>query len=80
MAKVHASGDRTVTEPAILLGDFGEMIFKERRLHAGVILLRLRTTRLPALRTRLTQLLRDFAEETSSFLVVTERLVRVPGR
>ena len=56
--------------------DFGELIFRERRPHAGVILLRIRGT-LDELQTRLLRVITEFEAHLTQFVVVTERLIRV---
>ena len=56
--------------------DFGELIFRERRPHAGVILLRMRGT-LDELQTRMLQVIVEFEAHLTQFVVVTERLIRV---
>jgi predicted nuclease of predicted toxin-antitoxin system len=57
--------------------DFGELVFRERRPHAGVILLRLRTDTFAARCARLAGVLAGYAGETHGFLVVTDSDVRV---
>ena len=56
--------------------DFGELIFRERRPHAGVILLRMHGT-LDELQTRMLQVTTEFQAHLTQFVVVTERLIRV---
>jgi predicted nuclease of predicted toxin-antitoxin system len=54
--------------------DFGEMVFRERRLHRGVILLRLPDDRVRTKMAALERLLAILPDDASScFIVVTER-------
>jgi predicted nuclease of predicted toxin-antitoxin system len=57
--------------------DFGELILRRGLPHAGVILLRLQTTRLAAKQVALDRVLREHGHQLREFLVVTESLVRV---
>jgi predicted nuclease of predicted toxin-antitoxin system len=57
--------------------DFGDLVIRERLPHAGIILLRLRSTALAVKRDRLAAVLRDHAESLDRFLVVTESTIRV---
>jgi predicted nuclease of predicted toxin-antitoxin system len=57
--------------------DFGELIVRRGLEHAGVILFRLQSTRLAAKRAAMDRVLRDYSDNLSDFLVVTERGVRV---
>ena len=61
--------------------DFGDKVYRDRRLHRGVILLRLEDER-PASKIRLlSRLLEAYPDKiTDSFLVVTEKQVRFAGR
>ena len=56
--------------------DFGELVFRERRPHAGVIYFRLSTTLLSVRIARLAETLAKFPNELDQFLVVTERSMR----
>ena len=57
--------------------DFGEKVFRERRPHAGVILLRLRNQRAGERLNAVENLLRQYADRlVNEFVVVTERRVR----
>jgi len=57
--------------------DFGEKIYRERRPHNGVVLLRLEDERAVNKIAILQRLLEGFAERlTDQFVVVTERQVR----
>ena len=60
--------------------DFGEMIFRERRVHHGVVFLRLGDER-PANKIQvLEKLLENYAEKLSEqFVTVTETKVRIAG-
>jgi predicted nuclease of predicted toxin-antitoxin system len=62
----------------ILTGDtdFGELIYRDKRRHAGVILLRLRARALWHLQARVTQAIERPTNEPR-FLVVTDRQTRV---
>ncbi len=57
--------------------DFGELIFRQRLDHAGVILFRLGDEDLPTKVAWLKHVLTDHADQLKHFLVVTERGVRV---
>jgi predicted nuclease of predicted toxin-antitoxin system len=60
--------------------DFGEMIFRERRTHHGVILLRLDGERAANKIKVLEQLLENYAEKLpEQFVTVTETKVRIAG-
>jgi predicted nuclease of predicted toxin-antitoxin system len=56
--------------------DFGELVVRDGRSHAGVILLRLRTTELSRVQARLSKALNDNQDRLTEFLVVTDRTVR----
>ena len=57
--------------------DFGELVFRERQPHAGVIYLRLDTTRIAVRTTRLDDVLSTYADQLDQFIVVTAESVRV---
>jgi predicted nuclease of predicted toxin-antitoxin system len=57
--------------------DFGELIFRHHLSHHGVILLRMKGTDIEAKRTRLQEVITEYADQLSQFLVVTPKSVRV---
>lgn len=60
--------------------DFGELVFRERRRHHGVILLRLQDERSSNKIATLARLLEGFAPELpGKFVVVSETAVRFAG-
>jgi predicted nuclease of predicted toxin-antitoxin system len=62
--------------------DFGELIFHQQLVHAGVIFFRLPGANLPAKIDHLNTVLQEHAEalERGAFLVVTPGQIRVAGR
>lgn len=56
--------------------DFGELVFRLRQPHAGVLYLRLETTRLSVLIARLDDVLATHRDRLDRFLVVTRTEVR----
>jgi predicted nuclease of predicted toxin-antitoxin system len=57
--------------------DFGEKVYRERRPHKGVILMRLEDERSVVKINTLKQLLDNFSDKISNqFVVVTEKLIR----
>ena len=60
--------------------DFGELVVRERRPHAGVILFRVRPATFTHQRDRLAQVLADHADDLGHFLVVESTRVRVRPR
>jgi predicted nuclease of predicted toxin-antitoxin system len=62
--------------------DFGELIFHQGRVHAGVLFFRLPGAPLHTKIERLTTVLDDYAEalKRGEFLVVTPGQIRVAGR
>ena len=61
--------------------DFGEMIFRERRVHHGVIFLRLDDERAVNKIRFLEKLLENYAEKLpEQFVTVTETKVRIAGK
>lgn len=73
--------DKALSEDRILITndkDFGEMIFKSRRQHCGVILLRLSNEKQSNKIMVLENLLKDHAQDLfGNFVVVTEQSVRI---
>lgn len=57
--------------------DFGELVFRDRQPHAGVLYFRLSNTRLSLRIARLEHVLRQHGEELDQFLVVGDHDVRV---
>jgi predicted nuclease of predicted toxin-antitoxin system len=57
--------------------DFGELIFRQRREHCGVVYFRMQDQSVEAKLARLTQLLGEGVIQPGVFLVVTEKAVRV---
>ena len=58
--------------------DFGEKVYRERRPHRGVVLLRLEDERTASKIAAIRRLLRDYAERLEdSFVVMTEKRVRI---
>ena len=57
--------------------DFGELVFRQRLPHAGVILLRLETGGLSAKQVWLQRIVNEYADRLDQFIVVTERGVRI---
>ncbi len=60
--------------------DFGELVFRQRQPHAGVIYLRLSTTLLASRIARLDYVLGHYSDQLDQFLVVTDQRVRVRRR
>ncbi len=60
--------------------DFGELVFRQRQLHAGVIFFRLKSSLLAVRIARLDDVLRAHADELDQFIVVQERGTRVRRR
>ena len=59
--------------------DFGALVFNQHHSHAGVIDLRLGTTRLATRFNRLAPILAEFANELEQFIVVTDSAIRIRG-
>lgn len=57
--------------------DFGELVFRRRYPHAGVIYLRLNTTRIQDRIARLDVVLHYYSDQLDQFLVVTDQRIRV---
>jgi predicted nuclease of predicted toxin-antitoxin system len=61
--------------------DFGEKVYRDGRLHRGVILLRLEDERSPSTIQVLSRLLRAYPDRLSNtFIVVTEKQIRFARR
>jgi predicted nuclease of predicted toxin-antitoxin system len=81
----HALSDREVLsigrqeERTLITNDrdFGELVFRLRLPHSGVILFRLRTTALATKTSRLDYVITHYTAHLNNFLVVTDRRVRV---
>ena len=57
--------------------DFGELVFRQRRLTAGVILLRVKRQNVEIKRERIRRLLKDFKDKLEGkFVVVSDSKVR----
>lgn len=72
LAIAHREGRILITDDR----DFGELVFRHRRPHAGVIYLRLGTTHLATLLDRIDDVLMHHAARLDQFLVVTRDTVR----
>ncbi len=57
--------------------DFGELVFRQRLPHVGVILFRLGNEDLPTKAAWLKYVLTEYADRLDQFLVVTDRGVRL---
>ncbi|MBI2760499.1 MAG: DUF5615 family PIN-like protein [Chloroflexi bacterium] len=57
--------------------DFGELVVRHRRPHAGVILFRMRAATAQLKIERLTVVMREYADQLDQYIVVTERRIRV---
>ncbi len=73
LAIAHREGRILITDDR----DFGELVFRHRQPHAGVIYFRLETTKLAARTARLDDVLTTHRDQLDRFLVVTELTVRV---
>ena len=73
LALAHAEGRVLITDDR----DFGELVFRQQRPHAGVIFFRLGTTVLADRIERLNHILTHYADQLDQFIVVTDRRVRV---
>ncbi len=76
--------EKALTHKSILITsdkDFGEKVFRDGKIHAGVILMRLSDERSPVKIEILKQLLSNHAASLSeNFVVVTEYAVRIAKR
>jgi len=57
--------------------DYGDLIFRHLLPHSGVILFRLRTTRLETKQQRLDYVLARYSDRLHNFIVVSEQRVRI---
>ena len=57
--------------------DFGELVFRQRQPHAGVIYLRIDTTRFRVRAQRMEDVLATHGDQLDQFLVVTIDAIRV---
>jgi predicted nuclease of predicted toxin-antitoxin system len=57
--------------------DFGDLVFRRRLQHTGILLMRLPGAALQTKEKRLTYLLTHYQDQLHEFVVVTERGVRV---
>jgi predicted nuclease of predicted toxin-antitoxin system len=77
LAIAHAERRILITDDR----DFGELVFRLRQSHAGVIFLRLGAyADLPTRVERLDHVLTHYADEMGEFLVVSRRNIRVRRR
>jgi len=73
LAKAHAENRILITNDK----DFGEMVFRERARHHGVIFLRLQDERMASKADALRKVLSSYANQLpDAFVVVTETQVR----
>jgi predicted nuclease of predicted toxin-antitoxin system len=75
--------NQAVAETQIIITndrDFGELIYRERREHRGVVFLRLRDDRVPNKIRVIAELLAHHGDRIAGeFIVVTESQVRIGG-
>ena len=57
--------------------DFGELVFRHRLAHSGVIFFRMRDQATTTKLARMQTLLQDYADQLDQFVAVTDRQVRV---
>lgn len=73
--------DKAFSEEWVLITndkDFGEMIYREKKAHKGIILLRLDDERAMNKISVIKRLLEDYFDQiTNNFVVVTEHIVRI---
>ncbi|HZU75186.1 MAG TPA: DUF5615 family PIN-like protein [Dehalococcoidia bacterium] len=72
LALAHREGRIVLTNDP----DFGELVVREHRLHAGVVLFRMKAASADRKLIRLSGLLRDYAGQLDSLFVVTEERIR----
>lgn len=75
LAIAHAEGRILLTDDR----DFGELVFRRHRPHAGVIFFRLSTTAIAVRIERLNHVLTRHVQHLDQFLVVSEGGVRMRG-
>jgi predicted nuclease of predicted toxin-antitoxin system len=73
LATAHAEGRILITDDR----DFGELVFRHRQPHEGVLYLRLATTVLSVRIARLQAVLDAYPDDITEFLVVTEERIRL---
>ena len=73
LAIAHREGRILITDDR----DFGELVFRHRQPHAGVIYLRLSTTFIQQRIARLDAVLDHYGDELDQFVVVTDQRVRL---
>ena len=76
LAPAHAEGRILITADR----GFGDLVVRQRRAHAGVLVLRLEEEELATKVDRLVYVLTEYADRLDQFLVVTLRSVRIRGR
>ncbi len=77
LAKAFSEGWIVITNDK----DFGELIFRERRPHRGVVFLRLDDERVASKINAVGRVLATYSDQLAdAFVVVTERKVRFAGR
>lgn len=57
--------------------DFGELVFRHRVAHSGVIFFRMHNQATTTKLARMQTLLQDYADQLDQFVIVTDRQVRV---
>ncbi|MGE3267277.1 MAG: DUF5615 family PIN-like protein [Chloroflexota bacterium] len=75
LALAHAEQRILITDDR----DFGELVFRLRRPHAGVIYLRVDTTRFQVRAQRIDEALAQYGDHLDRFLVVTADSMRIRG-
>jgi predicted nuclease of predicted toxin-antitoxin system len=72
LAIAHAEGRVLVTDDR----DFGELVFRQRQQHSGVIYFRLRDTLLQTRLARMAFVMERYGDRLQGFIVVTDHRVR----
>lgn len=57
--------------------DFGELVFRHRLAHSGIVFFRMRDQATATKLARMQTLLQDYGDQLDQFVVVTDRQVRV---